>query len=82
MLLQKQTGFSGDWSTKVDFAPTEAGNEAGAAIWWSQFAYASIGIRKPWDDTQEGLEVVSRCYDDTSGEFKVLYPNRSISHGV
>ncbi|KAJ5658926.1 hypothetical protein N7507_005377 [Penicillium longicatenatum] len=82
MLLQKQTEFSGDWSTKVDFAPTEAGNEAGAAIWWSQFAYASIGIRKPWDDTQEGLEVVSCCYDDTSGEFKVFYPNRSISHGT
>jgi beta-xylosidase len=71
MLLQKQTEFSADWRVKVEFAPTEAGHEAGTAIWWSQFAHASIGLRKPFDEEKEGLEVASRCYDETADEFKV-----------
>jgi beta-xylosidase len=71
MLLQKQTGFSGDWRVKLNFAPTEAGHEVGTAIWWSQFAYASIGLRKPFDEDKSGLEIVSRCYDETDDQFKV-----------
>ena len=73
MLLQKQTGFSGDWRVKFNFAPTEAGHEAGTAIWWSQFAYASIGLRKPFDEYNSGLEIVSRCYDETEDQFKVCF---------
>jgi beta-xylosidase len=70
MLLQKQTEFSADWRVKVHFAPSEAGHEAGTAIWWSQFAYASIGLRKPFEE-KEGLEIVSRYYDEIADEFKV-----------
>lgn len=71
MLLQKQTGFSGEWRVKFQFAPIEAGHEAGTAIWWSQFAYASIGLRKPFDEDKSELEVVSRCYDEVEDKFKV-----------
>jgi beta-xylosidase len=71
MLLRKQTGFSGDWRVKFIFAPKEAGHEAGTAIWWSQFAYASIGLRKPFDESKSGLEIVSRCYNEVEDQFKV-----------
>ncbi|KAJ6111551.1 hypothetical protein N7523_007612 [Penicillium sp. IBT 18751x] len=70
MLLRKQSGFSGDWKVRLEFAPTEAGHEAGAAIWWSQFAHASIGLRKPFDEDKSGLEMVARCYDETEDHFK------------
>lgn len=71
MLLRKQTGFSGDWRVKFSFAPKEAGHEAGTAIWWSQFAYASIELRKPFDESKSGLEIVSRCYNEVEDQFKV-----------
>ncbi|KAJ5726638.1 uncharacterized protein N7483_007995 [Penicillium malachiteum] len=70
MLLRKQTCFSGDWKVKLQFQPTNAGHEAGAAIWWSQFAHASIGLRKPFDEDNSGLEMVARCYDETEDQFK------------
>jgi beta-xylosidase len=71
MLLQKQIGFSGEWKINLDFAPTEAGHEAGTAIWWSQFAHASIGLRKPFEEDKPGLEMVARCYDEIEDQFKV-----------
>ncbi|KAL6233334.1 glycosyl hydrolase [Aspergillus navahoensis] len=45
MLLQKQPAVSVDWRVGLRFAPENALEEAGTAIWWSQFAYASIGLR-------------------------------------
>ncbi|KAJ5107970.1 hypothetical protein N7456_004645 [Penicillium angulare] len=70
MLLQKQVGFSGDWKTRLEFKPTEAGHEAGAAIWWSQFSHASIGFRKPFDENTSGFEMIARCYDEIEDQFK------------
>jgi beta-xylosidase len=71
MFLQKQTEFTVDWRVKLEFSPTEAGHEAGTAIWWSQFAHASIGLRKPFYDEKNGVEVVSRCYNEAADEFRV-----------
>lgn len=76
MLLQKQTSFSGEWKTSLSFVPTEVGHEAGTAIWWSQYAHASIGLRRPFDETKKGLEIVARCYDEVEDTFKV-YPEIS-----
>ncbi|KAL4748230.1 glycosyl hydrolase [Aspergillus terricola var. indicus] len=45
MLLQKQPAVSVDWRAGLRFAPENALEEAGTAVWWSQFAYASIGLR-------------------------------------
>ncbi|KAF7550223.1 hypothetical protein G7Z17_g5857 [Cylindrodendrum hubeiense] len=68
MLLQKQVHFSLDWRVEINFLPTYVEEEAGTAIWWSQFAYASIGIRKK--SSSEGREVICR-YLDENNEFQV-----------
>ncbi|CAG8105204.1 unnamed protein product [Penicillium salamii] len=82
MLLQKQTGFSGEWKTRLNFLPTEAGHEAGTAIWWSQFAHASIGLRKPFDEDKEGLEIVARCYDEQDDDFKESIHQIPLKHNT
>ncbi|ORY22227.1 glycosyl hydrolase, partial [Naematelia encephala] len=57
ILLQKQPGFIGDWSTRVGFTPTQPGQEAGTVVWLHSKAYAALGIR----GTKEGeLEVFFR----------------------
>ncbi|KAJ5710475.1 hypothetical protein N7488_004631 [Penicillium malachiteum] len=80
MLLRKQTGFSGEWKVKLQFQPTNSGHEAGAAIWWSQFAHASIGLRKPFDGRNSGLEMIARCYDETEDQFKEYTQQLSLEH--
>ncbi|KAJ0426194.1 putative glycosyl hydrolase [Aspergillus carlsbadensis] len=59
ILLQKQMELSVDWRVGLRFSPENPLEEAGTAIWWSQFAYASIGLRK----SEKGeYEVVFRGY--------------------
>ncbi|GAB7329980.1 hypothetical protein MBLNU13_g01676t1 [Cladosporium sp. NU13] len=68
MLLQKQKQHSVDWRTQLEFAPTKPSHEAGTTIWWSQYAYASIGIRKSHTG-DEGWEVHCAAYDAEQDEF-------------
>lgn len=70
MLLQKQKQHSVDWRTQLEFSPTKPGHEAGTTIWWSQYAYASIGIRKS-DTGGEGWEVHCVAYDAEQDIFVV-----------
>ncbi|KAL2838576.1 glycosyl hydrolase [Aspergillus pseudodeflectus] len=58
MLLQKQMEVSVDWRVGMHFDPENPLEEAGTAIWWSQFAYASIGLRR--SVSGDGVEVFFR----------------------
>ncbi|KAF4552547.1 Hypothetical protein D9617_9g023350 [Elsinoe fawcettii] len=67
MVLQKQTFFSADWHVELDFDPELPDHEAGTVVWWSQSAYASIGVRR----TSEGnMEVVCKYFSLETGAFK------------
>jgi len=68
LVLQKQVRFSLDWKTELDFEPQRLGHEAGTTIWWSQFAHASIGIRK--NQSNDGREVIFRTLEPEGDEFK------------
>ncbi|TDZ18630.1 Non-reducing end alpha-L-arabinofuranosidase BoGH43A [Colletotrichum orbiculare MAFF 240422] len=65
MLLRKQTHFSMDWTVELDFHPVTVGEEAGTAIWWSQFAYASVGLRRT---PKSDHEIVCRMVNE-QGDF-------------
>lgn len=45
MFLQKQTAFTGQWEVTIDYQSPQEAHEAGTAVWWSKYAYASLGIR-------------------------------------
>lgn len=45
MFLQKQTTFQGRWEVTLDYPSPQEDHEAGTAVWWSKYAYASVGIR-------------------------------------
>jgi hypothetical protein len=44
MLLRKQTNLNQSFKATLDFIPSKEGYEAGIAIWWSMYSYASFGI--------------------------------------
>lgn len=75
MLLRKQAHFSVDWRVGLRFSPENINEEAGTAIWWSQFAYASIGIRRG----ESGLEIAFRGYDEHADAFQVRPPSTILS---
>ena len=54
MLLRRQDAFVGVWETIVDFTPGQEGEEAGTAVWWSKWAFSSVGVR----GRKEGREIV------------------------
>lgn len=72
MVLQKQQRHSVNWRTQLEFKPSQLGHEAGTAIWWSQFAYASIGIRRA-GDVEDSFEIHCRAYDEEKDEFVVSF---------
>ena len=74
MVLQKQTRHSVDWRTQLSFTPRKFSCEAGTAIWWSQHAYASIGIRRVPQETTESYEVHCRAYDEQKDDFVASIP--------
>lgn len=78
MLLQKQKKHSVDWRTRVEFSPTKQDHEAGTTIWWSQYAHASIGIRKS-STGSEGWEVHCTSYDAQKDEFVVSFIRAQIT---
>ncbi len=44
MLLRKQTSYHDGFSVAMRFRPSRPGYEAGLVLWWSQFAYATVGV--------------------------------------
>jgi hypothetical protein len=56
MILRKQVQFSLDWSTELDFTPSRPEQEAGTTVWWSKWAYSSLGVR----GVKQGEGVVGR----------------------
>lgn len=62
MVLRKQTSYAGTWRTVVDFEPETEYEEAGTAVYWSNFSYIALAIRK----NGEGRELVLRwnAYED------------------
>ena len=71
MVLQKQIRHSVDWRTRLSFAPGQFGHEGGTAVWWSQHAYASIGIRRVPLEPTVVYEVHCRAYDEQQDDFVV-----------
>ncbi|KAL4984736.1 glycosyl hydrolase [Aspergillus falconensis] len=67
MLLQNQPAVSVDWRVGLRLAPANALEEAGTAIWWSQFAYASIGLRMSGGG--DGHELFFRGYTGEGDRF-------------
>lgn len=66
MFLRKQLSFQGHWSVDVDAVP-QRGHEAGVAIWWSKYSYASVAIR----GKKTGRELVYRFPNLVNDEFEV-----------
>lgn len=52
MLVRKQTAHSGVWRTSVEFEPETEYEEAGTAVFWSNFSYIALAIRKNGDGTE------------------------------
>lgn len=69
MLLQKQPAVSVDWRVGLRFPPENEFEEAGTAVWWSQFAYASVGLRM--SVSRDGQEVIFRGYTVEGDRFEV-----------
>lgn len=63
MFLQKQKSFQGTWRVTLDYPSVASGHEAGTAMWFSKWAYASLGIR----GTDEGAELVFRLPKEDVG---------------
>jgi beta-xylosidase len=53
MFLRKQLSFQGKWTVEVEASP-QLRHQAGIAIWWSRYSYASVAIR----GTENGRELV------------------------
>jgi hypothetical protein len=73
MLLQKQTAFEGVWEVTLDYRPCASGHEAGTTVWWSKWAFASVGIRgvESQVDAKVEREMVFRFPEPEGDEFKV-----------
>jgi hypothetical protein len=67
MFLQKQTAFTGRWEVTIDYQVPQEGHEAGTAVWWSKYAYASLAI-KGGEDGQRYLVFRSPDPDSDSQE--------------
>lgn len=68
MILRKQVAFSGCWSTELEFSPSHENQEAGTCVYWSNWAYAAILIRRSRNGTRE---LVVRWTDDVDGRTRV-----------
>lgn len=44
MLLRKQQSYQGRFQADMSFRPRRPGYEAGVVVWWSQFAYGTVGV--------------------------------------
>lgn len=75
MLLRKQTSFFQTFEVAMEFNTQQVGAEAGLVLWWSQFSYATIGVRlgEILDDSGRP-HVVCRTPKGRPGEFHVRNP--------
>lgn len=69
LFLRKQTSFEGVWSVRLDYPELEIGHEAGTAVWWSKWAFASIGLRGR--EGGVGRDLVFRFPNRVGNEFQV-----------
>lgn len=69
-VLRKQRAFSGCWSTELEFSPKMENEEAGTCVYWSNWAYAAVLLRKGRNGTRE---LVVRWTDDEEDRTKVSY---------
>ena len=81
MLLVRQKSFIAEWRVDLEFDPRYAEEEAGIAVWWSKWNYASLTIRGSGGKMPEteanvplatGRELVLRTPDlGTVGQYQV-----------
>jgi beta-xylosidase len=72
MLLRKQTDFYQTFQATLDFQPSRVGYEAGIAVWYSMYSYASIGIRIASHETgAEGRALVVKLPTSDVGVARV-----------
>jgi hypothetical protein len=80
MLLRRQDAFEGVWHTQLDFEPSIAGEEAGTTVWWSKWAFASVGLRGKGQDQEVKREIVFKYTmledDDVHVSLSMLCPFR------
>lgn len=73
MLLRKQSSYGETFSAKLQFDPRKTGYEAGVVLWWSQYSFASIGIRLAANEAEGYSKTVAlREPTGIAGEFKVF----------
>lgn len=78
MLLRKQTSYWQAFEATMEFGSQRAGCEAGVVLWWSQFSYATIGVRIGGIlSDSERPHVVSRTPKGKPGEFSVRLPRQT-----
>lgn len=72
MLLRKQTSFFQTFEATMEFNTEQVGAEAGLVLWWSQFSYATIGVRIGGILNDSGrAHIVCRSPKGRAGEFHV-----------
>jgi hypothetical protein len=73
LLLRKQSSYNETFSVKLDFRPSRLGYEAGIALWWHQYSFATIGLGvvKVPDTDETKTTIVIREPLGKNGEFKV-----------
>lgn len=72
MLLRKQTSFFQTFEVTMEFHAQQVGAEAGLVLWWSQFSYATIGVRLGGILNDSGrARVLCRSPKGRPGEFHV-----------
>jgi beta-xylosidase len=66
MFLRKQLSFQGHWTVEIEASP-QLRHQAGIAIWWSKYSYASVAIR----GTEKGRELVFKYPNHENDDFEV-----------
>lgn len=75
MLLRKQTSYFQTFEVTMEFNAQRLGCEAGLVLWWSQFSYATIGVRCGGIiSNPERPHLVFRIPKGRPGEFQVRIP--------
>jgi beta-xylosidase len=73
LLCRKQQYHAGTWLTSLDFDPDTEYDEAGTAVFWSNFSFISLVVRKKG----QGRELVLRwnAYEDDKRQVSLSRPD-------
>lgn len=72
MLLRKQTSFFQTCEVTMEFNAQQVGAEAGLVLWWSQFSYATVGVKLGCTvGDSKKPQIVCRSPKGRPGEFHV-----------